>query len=89
MQGYTYLFALPFLFLSSRYALASSNPPATLPAMRAARGISRRVTPVAEVTTMAGTAAAAPPMAGTAAGKKKGFAKTETRLTARVKAIKP
>ena len=96
ISRYPLLFALWFLFLSSRYALASSNFPAraTFPATRAARGISRRVTPAAEVTTsppapMAAVAPAAPPMAGTAAGKKKGCAKTETRLNARVKAIKP
>lgn len=84
-----------FLALSSRYALASSNFPAIrpLPAIRRARGASRRTAPAAEVTTrfpptMAAVAPAAAGIAG-AAGRKKGFAEAETRLTARVNAIKP
>ena len=84
-----------FLALSSRYNLASTNFPATaaLPASTRARGALRRVAPAAEVTTrfpptMAAVAAPAAGIAGTA-GRKKGFAEAETRLTARVKAIKP
>ena len=84
-----------FLALSSRYAFSSSPLPirAALPASTRARGASRRTAPAAEVTTrfpptMAAPAPAAAGIAG-AAGRKKGFGEAETRLTARVKAIKP
>ena len=79
-----------FLALSSRYALARSNFPATaaLPARTRARGASRRTAPAAEVTTRLGPtmAAVAPAAAG---ARKKGFAEAETRHMERVNAIKP
>ena len=81
-----------FLALSSRYALASSNFVATaaLPAIRKARGASRRTAPAAEVTTrFPPTMAAVAPAAAVAEERKKGFAEAENRHTARVKAIKP
>ena len=82
------MLAFWFLFLSSRYALSSSNFPATatFPATRATVGTERSVAPAAEVTVSppaAVKAAVAP------AGMKRGCAEAESRQTARVKTYKP